>query len=86
MSTAHDTQSTIKKFILDEFLPGEDPDELRPDTELIATNILDSVSTLKLVTFLEEEFTISIEAHEASVEFLNTLADITKLVESKKKG
>jgi len=74
---------TVKKFILDQFLPGEDPNELTDDTQLMTTGILDSLATLKLVTFLEQEFDIAVEAHEADAENLNTLDLITGLVHRK---
>lgn len=70
----------VKKFILSEFLPGEDPNELTDDTPLMTTGILDSLATLKLVTFLEQEFDIAVEAHEADAENLNTVELITNLV------
>ncbi len=73
----------VKKYILTEFLPGEDPDELTDDTPLVTTGILDSLATLKLVTFLEQKFNITVEAHEADIENLNTLALISKLVHGK---
>jgi acyl carrier protein len=72
-----------KSFILNEFLPGEDPSALTDSTALMTTGILDSLATLKLVTYLEEEFGIVIEAHEADAENLNTLADIVRLVSAK---
>ena len=74
----------VKSFILTEFLPDEDPDALEDSTPLITTGILDSIATLQLVTFLEEKFDIQIQAHEAGVDHLNTLSDITRLVASKK--
>ena len=76
-------QSAVKRFILDAFLPGEDPAELTPQTELVSSGVLDSVATLRLVTFLEQEFGIQVEAHEADEEHLNTLASIAGLVASK---
>lgn len=76
---------TVKTFILDQFLPGEDPNELTDDTPLMTAGILDSLATLKLVTFLEEKFDIAVEAHEADAENLNTLELITDLVARKKK-
>jgi acyl carrier protein len=75
---------TVKSFILDEFLPDESPDALEDSTPLITTSILDSIATLQLVTFLEEKFDIQIQAHETSVDHLNTLSDIVRLVASKK--
>ena len=76
--------NTIKDFILKEFLPGENPDELTETTPLISGGILDSLATIKLVAFLEEQFNITVEAHEADVEHLNTLSDIAKFVQSKR--
>jgi acyl carrier protein len=73
----------VKKFIIDEFLPGEDPDELTPDTPLVSSGILDSIATLKLVTFLEETYDISVEPHEVDAENLDTLDLITSLITSK---
>lgn len=74
----------VKAFVLREFLPGEDAGELKNDTPLMTSGILDSIATLKLVTFLESEFNISVEAHEVDAENLNTLSLIGALVASKK--
>lgn len=75
--------ATIKAFILEELLPDEDPEELQADTELIETGILDSVSALKLVAFLEDEYEIEIEAHEANVDTFKCVAAIARLVARK---
>jgi acyl carrier protein len=79
-----DIQSTIKTFILNEYLPGEDPAALTDVTPLMTTGILDSIAVLKVVTFLENEFGITIEPHEAVVDNLNTLSDMVRLVMSKR--
>lgn len=80
----NDIQNTVHSFILNEFLPGEDPAELTDDTPLITGGILDSISTLKLVVFLENEFGVTIEAHEAGVENLDSVGQITRLIAEKK--
>ena len=79
-----DIKASLKSFILNEYLPGEDPAALTNDTPLMTTGILDSIAVLKVVTFLENQFGITIEPHEAVVENLNTLSDISRLVMSKK--
>jgi acyl carrier protein len=79
-----DIKTTVKTFILTEFLPGEDPAALTDTTPLMTTGILDSIAVLKVVTFLENQFHITIEPHEAVVENLNTVSDIGGLVMSKK--
>jgi acyl carrier protein len=75
---------TVKQYILKEFLPGEDPDELTESTPLLNSGILDSLATLKLSTFLEEEFDIQMEAHELDDEHIGTIAAIEQLIVSKK--
>ena len=79
-----DIKATVKTFILNEYLPGEDPAALTDATPLMTTGILDSIAVLKVVTFLEGQFGITIEPHEAVVENLNTLSDIERFVTSKK--
>jgi len=78
-------QAAVKQFILEAFLPGEDPELLTPETELMSGGILDSVATLRLVTFLEDRFGIEVMAHEADEEHLNTLATIAALVAAKER-
>jgi acyl carrier protein len=76
----------IQTYILQEFLPGEDPEELTEETPLITGGILDSISTLKLVVFLEERFGVTVEAHEAGVEHLDSVGQIVKFIERKKQA
>jgi acyl carrier protein len=76
----------IHDFILREFLPGERPGELTERTPLITGGVLDSISTLKLVTFLEDRFGITVEAYEAGVEHLDSIGQIVELVTEKKRA
>jgi acyl carrier protein len=78
-----DVGSTVKQFILDQFLPGEDPAELTETTPLITGGILDSLATMKLVAFLEERYGITMQAHETDPEHLDTLELIENLVREK---
>ena len=78
-----DIKQDTKGYILEEFLPGENPAELTDSTPLITGGILDSLATIKLVLFLEQRFQIQIQAHETMVDYLDTLDDIANLVQSK---
>ncbi len=73
----------VHAYILQEFLPGENPDNLTESTALITGGVLDSIATLKLVSFLEEKYGIQVEPHEADVDHFNTIADIASYVHSK---
>jgi len=84
MQTLTDIERSVKSYILTEFLPGEDPEQLTRDTPLISIGILDSLATLKLVAFLEQEFAVEIAPHEADAENLDSIERIGRLIESKR--
>ena len=73
-------KSTVKEYILREFLPGESSDSLDDTTPLITGGVLDSIATVKLIAFLEERFGAEIEPHEMNPDYLNFLPDIAALV------
>jgi len=77
-------KETIRSFILSEYLPGESAANLKDDTPLRTSGILDSVATLALVSFLEEHFQIQIDAHETGIETFDRLEDIAALVQEKR--
>ena len=76
-------KETVRHFILNNFLPGEDAANLTDDTELKESGILDSLSTLKLVSFLEETFKVEFEANDLDAGNLASVTSIEKLVRSK---
>ena len=77
-------QDVVKQFILREFLPEEDPESLTETTPLITGGLLDSIATLKLVMFIEEQFGVTLQAHETDPDYLDNLVLIAKTVLSKK--
>ena len=77
------SKQRIKNFIMEQFLPGEDPNELTDDTPLISGGILDSIATLQLVMYIEETFRVSFEPHEVDKENLDSLNLMVHLLESK---
>lgn len=83
MSTNTQTiKDTIKNYLMTEFLPDEDPNDLTDTTPLVTGGILDSISTFKLVGFLHSKFDVKLNANEIA-NHLNTLNDITDIVQAK---
>lgn len=74
----------VRDFIISEFLPGEDPGALTDDLPLITSGLLDSLSTVKLVLFIEKSYGIEIAPHETGVDYLNSLDDVARLIEAKR--
>lgn len=70
----------IREHILSEFLPGESSANLKDDTPLRTSGVLDSMATLQLVTFVEDRFGIEVEAHEAGIENFEHISDIAAFI------
>ena len=85
MTSAADVKEAVKTFILEEFLPGENPDELNDGVELMTAGILDSVAILKMVAFLEDRYKVTFDPHELDKQHMNSLESIAQLVSSKMK-
>ncbi len=79
----NDIKAALRGFILENLLPGEDPANLTDDLELKESGILDSMSTLKLVTFLEEQYKVEFEANDLDPANLASISTIERLVRSK---
>jgi acyl carrier protein len=79
-------RDTVREYLLTEFLPGEDPSALTDTTPLISGGILDSIASVKLVSFLEERFGVRFEAHEVSVDYLDTIDLVVDTVQRKLGG
>lgn len=85
-SIEEDVRAEVRRFLARELLPDEEAAEVDDTTPLVSGGIVDSISTLKLVAFLEERFGIELAAHEVDAEYLDTLERIEALVESKRAG
>lgn len=73
----------IRGFILDRYLPGESAANLPDDLPLRSSGVLDSLATLSLISFIEEQYGIEVEAHETDVDNFDRIQDIAAFVERK---
>ena len=67
-----ETRDKIRAFILENFLFGNDQG-LNDDISFLDEGIIDSTGILELVSFLEEEFSISVEDEEILPENLDSI-------------
>ena len=84
MNHMNDIGQTIRDFIITKYLPGESPENLKDDTPLRSTGILNSLATLALISFIEDRFGIEVQAHETDIDNFDRLADIVAFVERKR--
>jgi acyl carrier protein len=76
----------IRQYVLTEFLPGERPSNLTENTPLRTSGILDSIATLRLVSFVESKFGIEVDAYETGMDNFDRIRDIAALIERKRAG
>jgi len=70
-----ETRDKIRAFILENFLFGNDQG-LNDDISFLDEGIIDSTGILELVSFLEEEFSISVEDEEILPENLDSIKNV----------
>ena len=86
MSSSDDIRGRLKSHILAEYLPGEAPENLTNVTPLRTSGILDSIATVKLVSFIEATFNVELEAHETGIQNFDRIEDIAALIVRKQTG
>ena len=77
-----EVKGKIREFVVENFLFGKD-DGLNDDTSFLDEGIIDSTGILELVSFLEEEFTISVEDEELIPENLDSILNVVAYLEKK---
>jgi acyl carrier protein len=65
----------IRAFVIENFLFGND-EGLNDDTSFLDEGIIDSTGILELVSFVEEEFSISVEDEELVPENLDSINNV----------
>lgn len=76
----HDTnRDRIRQYLVQNLLDG-DPRGLDDDTDLVAAGLLDSLATLKLVQFLEQEFDTKLDLSRINPASLRTVSALADLV------
>ena len=70
----------IRTFLLQEFLPGEDATVITDETPLFTQGVLDSISILRLVLFMEKRFKIKLRAQDITRRHFDTIASAAELV------
>jgi len=70
----------ITDYVIDEYLEEDDDIEVKPDTPLISSGIVDSFSMVSLKRFLEKKYKISIPDDKATPQAFDTVNKIVALV------
>ena len=77
-----DVAGRIREFIKEEILFEDANATLADDTQLLS-GVMDSLSLMQLVAFLEDEFDVEIDDSDMTADHFRTVSDIEQLVNQK---
>ena len=80
-----DTREKVRGFVVENFLFGQAGD-LQDTTSFLDNGILDSTGVLELVAFLEETFSVKIDAEETLPDNLDSIDLICAFLTTKRKS
>ena len=78
-----DLQQDMRKFVIDNFLFGEDNGKLANDDSLMEQGLIDSTGALELVTFLEGKYGIKVQDNELDPENLDSINKLVSFINRK---
>lgn len=73
----------IRKFVVDNFLFGQDEGTLGDDESFLDTGIVDSTGVLQLVGFIEQRYNIAIGNDELVPDNLDSVNKVSRFVHAK---
>ncbi len=78
-----DIRSSIRDFILDNFMMGRDPQQLTDSGSLLELGVIDSTGVLELVGFMEEKFDLQVEDEDLVPENLDSIDNLVGYIQRK---
>ncbi|MFJ1958562.1 acyl carrier protein [Streptomyces microflavus] len=77
-----EVRDQIRSFIIKEILKGGSEDDLPNDLDLRESGVLTSLTTMQLVSFVEDEFGIDVALQDPRLHF-TTVAHLTQYVKDR---
>ncbi|MFK0252377.1 acyl carrier protein [Streptomyces sp. NPDC090445] len=78
MSTG--TNDPIRDYIVQDFLAGEDTEDLTDDFDLIESTVVNSLGLVRLISWIAETYSIPVDDIPLEPDVYRTLADIRGFV------
>lgn len=83
---AEDVRSTLRTYIMDNFLMSDDEAALEDGQSLLDTGVIDSTGVLELIQYLEETFGFAVEDDELVPENLDSVDNLVAFVGRKRQA
>lgn len=84
METALQIKETVKGYIVENFLFGNEAEPIMDDDSFIERGIIDSTGIMELIEFVEKSYDISLDDKELIPENLDSLNNLSRFIISKK--
>ena len=78
-----DIKTTVRNYILENFLMGDAGNDLRDDQSFVDSHIIDSTGFIELITFLESHYKVQVKDAEMIPENLDSLNNIERYISQK---
>lgn len=78
----HTIEQTLRTFVIENFLFGQGSD-IENDASFLKTGIIDSTGVIELVSFLEEQYGITIHDEEVIPENLDSITNLKRFLARK---
>lgn len=77
------TREELRRFVIDNFLFGQNGDNLQDSASFLEAGIVDSTGVLELVTFIEQRFGIAVRDGDLVPENLDTIDNAVRFIEGR---
>ena len=77
---------TIKKFVIEEFLPDLGVHELADDHDLLSDGVIDSLGVLKLIAWVEDHFQLAVGDADLDPDNFRSVRAIAAFIEDARQG
>jgi acyl carrier protein len=78
-----DTATVLTDFIQKELAIGRST-PIKPDDDLLGSGVVDSLGILRLVLFIEEQFSFKVPDEDVVIDNFQSVAALTQYLQSKK--
>lgn len=78
-----DIKADVKAYLLESFVNEQETGPITDETPLLSSGIVDSISALQLVEFLENKYNFQFQPHEVDQENLNSINLIEAFVKER---
>lgn len=70
----------IRNYVIEEFLPGTDPQEIPVEMDLLNSGIIDSLGLLKMIAWIETTFEVSVGDEDLDPENFRSLSSMDRFI------